>query len=253
MRIALYNIRYGTGTGLGFHLPIPFSGYLRPSVVSAERVWTFLDRLDADILCLVEVDNGSYRNFGRCQAGTLAARNGWDHAFACKYHKRSFLRDLPLLWSQGNAVVSRVPLESVAEHTFSRGMKRTFLEVRFDGFTVILAHLSLGKKARKEQLRELAGHARAITGPLFIGGDLNTFDGEKELSPVLEDTGLRDSDTKRRPTYPSRKPRRRLDYLLASREVSVTNFEVPNTPFSDHLPLVCDFEIPADRTTATVG
>jgi endonuclease/exonuclease/phosphatase family metal-dependent hydrolase len=253
MRIALYNIRYGTGTGLDFHLPIPFSGYLRPSVVSGERIWAFLDRLDADVLCLVEVDNGSYRNFGRCQAGTLAAKNGWHHVFACKYHKRSFLRDLPILWSQGNAIISRMPLRSVREHSFSRGMKRTFLEAKFDGFTVTLAHLSLGKAARREQLQELARHAQTIEGPLFIGGDLNTFDGKKELAPLIEEAGLKDSDTQGRPTYPSRRPRRRLDYLLSSPDVSITNFEVPRTSLSDHLPLVCDFEIPADRTTATVG
>lgn len=253
MRIALYNIRYGTGTGLDFHLPVPFSGYLRPSVPSAERIWSFLDELDADVFCLVEVDNGSYRNNGHCQAETLAERKGWHHAFACKYHKNSFLRDLPILWSQGNAIISRMPLKSVREHSFSRGMKRTFLEAKFDGFTVTLAHLSLGKAARKEQIRELAGYARAIEGPLFLGGDLNTFGGEQELYPLLEETGLKDTDAEGRPTYPSRKPRRRLDYLLSSPDVSIVNFDVPKTPLSDHLPLVCDFEIPADRTTATVG
>lgn len=253
MRIAVYNIRYGTGTGIDFHLPVPFSGYLRPSLNSAERIWTFLDTLDADVLCLVEVDNGSYRNLGRCQAGSLATKNGWDHAFACKYHKYSLLRGLPVLWSQGNAVISRVPLRNASEHSFSRGMKRTFLEAQFDGFTVLLAHLSLGKAARSRQLQELASHAATIEGPLFVGGDLNTFGGEKELAPLLEEAALLDSDVKGRPTYPSRRPRRRLDYLLASREVSVTHFDVPDSPLSDHLPIVCDFEIPAERTTATAG
>ncbi|MFP4481965.1 MAG: endonuclease/exonuclease/phosphatase family protein [Thermovirgaceae bacterium] len=253
MRIALYNIRYGTGTGLDFHLPVPFSGYFRSSVVSAERIWSFLDELDADVLCLVEVDNGSYRNFGRCQAGTLAAKNGWHHAFACKYHKGSVLRDLPILWSQGNAIISRMPLKSVREHSFSRGMKRTFLEAQFEGFTVTLAHLSLGKAARKEQMLELARHARTIEGPMFLGGDLNTFKGKKELVPLMEEAGLRDTDAEGRPTYPSHNPRRRLDYLLSSPDVSITSFDVPKTSLSDHLPLVCDFEISPERTTATAG
>ena len=253
MRIAVYNIRYGTGTGFDFHLPVPFSGYLRPTMNSSGRIWSFLDRLDADIICLVEVDNGSYRNLGHCQAATLAGRNGWDHAFACKYHKHSLLRELPLLWSQGNAVISRVPLKGAIEHSFSRGMKRTFLEVSFDGFTILLAHLSLGRGARKQQIQELAKHAAAIKGPLFIGGDFNTFGGEKELAPLLENTSLRDSDAAGRATYPSHGPKRRLDYLLASKDVKVKNFDVPRVPLSDHLPLVCDFEILEARTTATVG
>jgi hypothetical protein len=29
LRLVVYNIRYATGTGPGFHLPVPGAGYLR--------------------------------------------------------------------------------------------------------------------------------------------------------------------------------------------------------------------------------
>ena len=45
------------------------------------------------------------------------------------------------------------------------------------------------------------------------------------------------------PTYPSRSPRKELDFILYQDGIEVTNFEVPLVKFSDHLPLVCDFEV----------
>ena len=38
MRFLLYNIRYATGTGLHFHLPVPFSGYFRQSGPNFNRI-----------------------------------------------------------------------------------------------------------------------------------------------------------------------------------------------------------------------
>jgi endonuclease/exonuclease/phosphatase family metal-dependent hydrolase len=45
------------------------------------------------------------------------------------------------------------------------------------------------------------------------------------------------------PSYPSRSPRRELDFVLYGDGISVTDFSIPSVHFSDHLPLVCDFEV----------
>ena len=45
------------------------------------------------------------------------------------------------------------------------------------------------------------------------------------------------------PTYPSRAPRKELDFILFQEGINVTNFEVPQVRYSDHLPLVCDFDV----------
>ena len=44
MKFALYNIRYATGAGVGYHFPLPFSGYFRPSKKNLERIAEFLGR-----------------------------------------------------------------------------------------------------------------------------------------------------------------------------------------------------------------
>ena len=61
MRFVLYNIRYATGTGPAFHLPIPGAGYLRSNTRVLERLTAYLKSLDPDLVGLIEVDTGSIR------------------------------------------------------------------------------------------------------------------------------------------------------------------------------------------------
>ena len=42
MRLLVYNIRYATGTGPAFHLPVPGAGYLRSSRRVLERHHRFI-------------------------------------------------------------------------------------------------------------------------------------------------------------------------------------------------------------------
>ena len=51
----VYNIRYATGTGPVFHLPVPGAGYLRSSRRALAGLTEFFGRLAADGL----VPNGS--------------------------------------------------------------------------------------------------------------------------------------------------------------------------------------------------
>ena len=49
MRLVVYNIRYATGTGPAFHLPVPGAGYLRSSRQVLEQITRFLQSLDPAI------------------------------------------------------------------------------------------------------------------------------------------------------------------------------------------------------------
>ena len=42
MRLVAYNIRYATGTGPSFHLPVPGAGYLRSNRQVLDRITAFL-------------------------------------------------------------------------------------------------------------------------------------------------------------------------------------------------------------------
>jgi endonuclease/exonuclease/phosphatase family metal-dependent hydrolase len=52
------------------------------------------------------------------------------------------------------------------------------------------------------------------------------------------------------PSYPSRSPRKELDFILHSARIEVNRFEIPDVQFSDHLPLICDFTVHAQARRA---
>ncbi|MEE4136893.1 MAG: endonuclease, partial [Desulforhopalus sp.] len=68
MRLLFYNIRYGTGHGNGYHLPLPYAGFFKRTAVNLQRIIAFIAAQNPDIVALVEVDTGSYRCGYCCQA-----------------------------------------------------------------------------------------------------------------------------------------------------------------------------------------
>ena len=59
----------------------------------------------------------------------------------------------------------------------------------------------------------------------------------------MKAAGLRSANIDSQPTYPSRAPRRELDWVLYQDGINVTGFQIPDVRLSDHLPLICDFEV----------
>lgn len=252
MRFVLYNIRYAAGAARNFHLPVPGAGYLRQTDSNLQRLIHFFEALDPDILGLVEVDLGSFRTgTRRNQAETIAAALGHGaHVFECKYNAKSVHRFIPVLNKQGNAFITRHSIQNERFHFFSRGMKRLIIELELENLSIFLVHLSLGYRDRQRQLNDLQRLILATPRPVMVAGDFNTFFGEAELYAFLSTTGLLSANLRGQPTHPSRSPRRELDFIFHDPRIVVTGFEVPAVTFSDHLPLVCDFEVRAADATA---
>ena len=59
----------------------------------------------------------------------------------------------------------------------------------------------------------------------------------------MKAAGLRSANIDSQPSYPSRSPRMELDFILYGEGIEVTDFEIPDIGFSDHLPLICEFEV----------
>ncbi len=79
--------------------------------------------------------------------------------------------------------------------------------------------------------------------PVIVAGDFNTFWGEDEIYLFMRAAGLRSANTQSLPSYPSRSPRKELDFILYQDGITVNHFEIPSVRHSDHLPLICDFEV----------
>ncbi len=235
MRFVLYNIRYATGPKM--HHSVRSSGR------NLRRITAFLRELEPDLVGLIEVDHGSYRTGWKDQAEQLAAALGHYHCHSIKYDERSFWRHVPVVRKQGNAFLTRNRIRNETFHFFEQGMKRLVIELELDHLVVYLVHLALGARARHQQLDFLYQLVKKTIKPCVVAGDFNMLWGEREIDMFLAASGLKSANLNGLPTYPSNNPTRHLDFILHSDDIAVRDFSIPRVPFSDHLPLVVDFDV----------
>ncbi|MBT8406187.1 MAG: endonuclease/exonuclease/phosphatase family protein [Deltaproteobacteria bacterium] len=243
MRFLLYNIRYGAGIGKRFHLPFPYSGFLKRTNGNLRQITDFMKLVNPDIIGLLEVDSGSYRSDKTNQAEAIGRELDHYHVYHSKYPSDSLAQIVPLVNKQGNAFLTNQEIQSHRFHYCSKGIKRLVMELELEDFTIFLVHLSLKFRHRQYQLQDLHSMVEKVTKPVIVAGDFNVFWGDRELQLFLAATGLKSANNLGQPSHPSRAPRRQLDYIFHSPEIHATDFQIPHVTLSDHAPLVCDFEV----------
>ena len=249
MRLVLYNIRYATGTGPSFHLPLPGAGYLRPNRRVLNGLTEFLRRQDADVIGLIEVDTGSVRSGMVNQAEYIATSLGHYSTYECKYGAASVNNFLPIVRKQANAFLAAPRVHGERFHYFDSGIKRLIIELELEEVCVFLVHLSLKYRHRQYQLRHLHDLVEKSPKPVIVAGEFNTFWGTHELYLFMRASRLRSANERSLPTYPASAPRAELDFVLVSERIEVTAFSVPDIRLSDHRPLVCDFKVQGAAST----
>lgn len=233
-KIIIYNIRYGTGTDFNYHLPFPFAGCLRNTEERFNEISEWIANQNPDTVGLIETDNGSYRMNNRSQPEILASKINGNYNFCCKYAPDESLVSLPLLSTQGNAIVSSKK-SKYAKKFFPVGMKKLALVQECEKYIFILVHMSLGYKTRRKQIQNLANYVSEARLPIIVAGDGNIFKGNGELLP-LYNAGLN-----RLPclcTWPSAKPRHAIDFVMHSKSIKIDEFYTEHVQWSDHLPLI---------------
>ncbi len=243
MRFLLYNVRYCTGAGARFHFPFPGCGYLKRTGRKLDQVTEFIRSVQPDVVGLVEVDGGSFRSGWCNQAEHIARALGHYHFFESKYAERSWVQFLPIANKQVNAFLSSDVVREEKFLYFDHGVKRLVIQLELERMTVFLVHLSIWFRHRQYQLGDLYSLVKDVKKPYLVVGDFNAFWGDPELELFLAATGLQNANREGLATYPSWAPKRQLDFILYSRGIRVTGFDMPQVTLSDHLPLVCDFEV----------
>ena len=242
MRLLLYNIRYAVGGGASMHMPIPGAGYVLGNQAVLPEITQFIKSVDPDVVGLIEIDTGSIRSRNVNQAEKIAADLGMNTSYETKYGEKSINQVLPIVRKQGNAFMAAPRVHGERFHYFDTGIKRLIIELEMNEFAIFLVHLSLKYRHRHLQLRHLFDLIEETSKPVIVAGDFNTFWGENEIYLFMKAAGLTSANVDSIPTYPSRAPRKELDFILYQDGINVQHFEVPDVRFSDHLPLVCDFE-----------
>jgi endonuclease/exonuclease/phosphatase family metal-dependent hydrolase len=151
----------------------------------------------------------------------------------------------------GNAVLSTLPVVEWFHQPLPRGgvpMARSFLRADVDlgvgePLTIIATHLhhvegeTAVRVPQVERLVEVwANQARTV-----IAGDMNARPGEDDVS-IFETAGMLSAqDAAGDPelyTFRSTNPSERIDWIFGSPDVTFSDFTIPPTTASDHLPLV---------------
>ena len=210
-----------------------------------KNILDFIGSVNPDVIGLIEVDGGSFRSQKNNQAETIAWELQHDHIYQSKYPATSVAHKLPLLRKQGNAILTNQEIVSQKFHYFREGVKRLVIELELADFSVFLVHLSIKFRHRQYQLQDLHNMVKDVNKPVIVAGDFNVFRGNRELQLFLAASGLKSANSHGQPSHPSRAPHRQLDYIFHSPEINITDFEIPPVKFSDHTPLVCEFDIAA--------
>ncbi|WMS86163.1 endonuclease/exonuclease/phosphatase family protein [Pleionea litopenaei] len=196
---------------------------------------------DYDIVALQEVDAGSLRSSFINQVEYLAEHAGFAHWHVQKN------RNLANIAAHANGLLSKLPAEVVVDHALpglipGRGALQVSFGSANTSLVVMVAHLALGKKAQKKQLKYIA-ESLQHHDYFVIMGDMNCEPDwlVDELHQYGINTRLMDSH---QPTYPSWNPKRSFDQILVSDTLGVRSVSVLPEVISDHLPIAMEIDLP---------
>lgn len=228
LRVLTYNIHHGEG----------LDGKL-----DLIRISELITNLQADIVCLNEVDKGVTRTKGRDLTAELAALTRMTGVFSNNYHFQG--------GEYGNAILSRYPVIAVANTHYEMlrpGEQRGILQARIDvgGREVVFMATHIDYRPddteRLMNVDEIFGLLPRYAGKaVIVAGDFNDTPGKRvhtkmkeRFRDAWEEAGKGDGFT-----IPVKKATKRIDYiwLEKSAPLKVKEITVPYTEASDHLPL----------------
>jgi len=210
------------------------------------------------VIALQEADGPSFWSGRFHHVEHLAEETGYQHHFWGEHHARRLGKRRV---SIGTALLSRVPLANPSSFAFERPGLRArkgfvvatvpFPGAPGRGVDIVSVHLDfLRKVVRRRQIREMAAELAGRTNPLVVLGDMNSWwERRNDAIHLLMDTlGVRpcQPEADHLATFPSLRPRLRLDWILVSQGLDFGRYQVVADRVSDHLGVVAEIHaIPA--------
>jgi len=242
LRLLSFNMQVGIQTGGYHHYLLKSWQHLLPSKQRQQALAAISDLLNPfDVVALQEADGGSWRSQHQNQVELLARKADFPHWY------QQVNRNLGKLAQHSNGVLSRLPADQIERHSLpgllpGRGLMVLRYQFGNESLIIAVTHLALGKNTQFSQLDYLV-EAVADAKHLIIMGDLNQ---EAEIllrqSPLQRlnlhpvDEGLK--------TFPSWQPKRGLDHILVSDNLTLNRIAVIDHPHSDHLPVAAEICLP---------
>ena len=205
-----------------------------------------LDRIadvvsEFDIVGLQEVDAGSIRS-GFVNMTEYLARQG---GFPFWYDQTN--RRIGRFARHAIGVLSRFRCHGIEEHRLPGPIPgRGALSLRFgqgeESLLVLIAHLALGRRARRQQLAYLADIVNDYRHVVLMG-DMNFPSRSVDMDYLIDHTLMREP-VHGLNTFPSWRPQRNIDHILVTPTLKVTRMRVLDCAVSDHLPICVEIQLP---------
>lgn len=213
------------------------------------RIAGVIEESEADIIGLNEVDNGfSGRSGFADQLSWLAERLKLHASYGPALTLSSRKNGSPRQF--GNAVLSRFPIVETKNRAFfsprigmaeGRAYLQAEVAVSSHILNIYVTHLSLHPLRHGKQLDAICRIAAEERGPVIWMGDWNMRPGSRAWRKIT--AYLRDAASAVPSsvgcTFPSHRPRLRLDHIFVNRHLQIETAEVVKLcpEASDHLPL----------------
>lgn len=207
------------------------------------RIAEVIARCEADIVALQELDVGRKRSGSVDQAQAIAAHLEMKAHFHPVLNVAEEKYGDAILTAFPTRLVKAAPLPSMGEQ---RGAIWASIDVQGTELTVVNTHLGLRRRERIRQVETLLGPAWLghpdAREPKVLLGDFNALPTSAVYRDLVRTmTDVQTISRRRAPTFPSRFPMLRLDYIFVSGLIP-TDTEVRGDfmarTASDHLPLV---------------
>lgn len=161
----------------------------------------------------------------------------------------------------GVAVLSKYPILKTENHSITRlstqdpdpspepapGFLEVLLNVKGAKLSFYVTHLDFRPDPSVRQMQvhdmlEIMSHSK---GASILAGDMNAAPDAPELAPLFAQfqDAWDEIHTEHGFTFPAIAPNIRIDYLLASRQITVKQANVLSTLASDHLPVIADISL----------
>lgn len=198
-----------------------------------DRTVAVLQKSNADVIGLQEVDSATRRSAGVDVLQQLAGKTGLHAVYGAALPFQGGTYGIGLLSKEKPLQHYTVPLPGKEE-------VRALLVVEFKRYVVFNTHLSLTEADRLASVAIINEQAARFTKPIYLMGDLNAEPSSAVISTLQQDWTLLSGEA---PTFPAPTPDRCIDYIFslhAKKKKRITTTVVNEPLASDHRPVLVE-------------
>jgi len=207
--------------------------------IDYNEIINLINKYDVDIIGLNEI-YGLSKNIN--QASKISKTLKYNTCFGISTHL--------LLLPYGNAIISKYPIISNEvikipypkiktgnKYYEKRSILKVILNINNNILTIYITHLGLNKDEQENGINLLLNSNKNKS---IIMGDFNTDDSNmlKQLKKDFNDTTNEDMYS-----FPSKKPKRKYDYIFVSKDIKKISSYVLDEIISDHRPIYTEIDI----------